>query len=150
MATKVPVENSQADIRRSVMKYLERGYTISEVKDDEGVERAIVEFRREGVLVRISAEVPPPDMRKIDATARRARSRSKDEIEFEAREQLRRETWRSIALGVDARLRAVDAGVSTFEQAFMADIVIDEAIGETLYERLKGGGQAQLSAGSLS
>jgi hypothetical protein len=50
-------------------------------------------------------------------------------------EQARRQKWRSLLLLVKAKLEAVDAGIVTFEQAFVGDIVMSD--GKTVWERVR-------------
>lgn len=49
-----------------------------------------------------------------------------------AYEQAIRQRWRALALVVKAKLEAVEAGISTFEQEFYANLVLPS--GETVYE----------------
>lgn len=138
--TSIPVEKSQADIRAAVMRYLNRGYSIEERVEDDGTEQAVVQFARGEIVVRIVAEVELPDSGEIMQRSRRARTKTAQEIEQEFREQNRKQTWHAIAGSVRARLHAVDRGVSTFEQAFLADIVSSDGK-RTVFEVLRASGE---------
>jgi hypothetical protein len=52
------------------------------------------------------------------------------------RPQSQRQKWRALLLLVKAKLEAVDANISTFEEAFLADIVMPD--GRTVYETTRG------------
>lgn len=55
-----------------------------------------------------------------------------EQISHERWEQACRQAWRALALVVKAKLEAVAAGITTFEEEFMAHIVMPG--GQTLYE----------------
>jgi hypothetical protein len=50
--------------------------------------------------------------------------------------QSQRQKWRALLLLVKAKLEAVDAKISTFEEAFLADIVMPD--GRTVYDATRG------------
>lgn len=53
-------------------------------------------------------------------------------------DQARRQRWRSLLLAIKAKLAAVDDGIETFEQAFLAHIVMPDGltVGEHTHERI--------------
>ena len=53
-------------------------------------------------------------------------------------DQDRRQRWRALLLSVKAKLAAVDAGIETFEQAFLAHIVMPDGltVSEHTHERI--------------
>lgn len=54
-------------------------------------------------------------------------------------EQVRRQRWRALLLAIKAKLAAVDDGIETFEQAFLAHIVMPDGltVGEHTHERIE-------------
>lgn len=52
-----------------------------------------------------------------------------------ANDQAKRQKWRALLLLVKAKLEAVDAKITTFEEAFLADIVMSD--GKTVWERVR-------------
>ncbi len=54
----------------------------------------------------------------------------------QAWEQACRQRWRALVLVVKAKLEAVETGITTFEQEFMAHIVLPD--GKTVGERVRG------------
>ena len=53
-------------------------------------------------------------------------------------DQARRQRWRALLLSIKAKLAAVDDGIETFEQAFLAHIVMPDGltVGEHTHERI--------------
>lgn len=144
MSTTVAVEKSQASIRTTLVAYIAEGYKIEERRDVGGQEWALVEWGWRGQRVRFEVAVDRPDSGEVSRLTRRARTRTAAEIEEDAREALRRESWRALSRSIDARMRAVNAGVETFEEAFLAHLVTPD--GEQLYEQLRNSEQgARLS-----
>jgi hypothetical protein len=60
-------------------------------------------------------------------------------------EQEAKRIWRVLAWNLKARLEAVEEGVETFEEAFLAHL-LDERTGETVYEQLVRTGTVELGA----
>jgi len=104
--TRVPPEKSRADIERCVRKYGASGF----VSGWQG-DAVRIEFLARDRHIRMSMTEPPG-------------------------EQPRRSKWRSLLLLVKAKLEAVDAKITTFEEAFLGDIVMPD--GRTVYEATKG------------
>jgi hypothetical protein len=49
-----------------------------------------------------------------------------------ARAQLERTRWRTLLLGIKARMAEIECGIATFEQAFLAETILGD--GRTVYE----------------
>jgi hypothetical protein len=103
--TKVAVEDTKFHIERLVTKYGAKGF----VAGWQG-SQARVEFLVQGRHIRLIMVVPD--------NAQAARSR-----------------WRALYLVVKAKLESVEAKISTFEQAFAADIVMPS--GKTVWEEIR-------------
>jgi hypothetical protein len=103
--TRVPVEKTKADIERLVKRYGAKGF----VGGWQG-NQARIEFLAADRHIRFSVFVPD-------------------------NEQMARQKWRALLLLVKAKLEAVDAKITTFEQAFVGDIVMPS--GKTVWEEIR-------------
>ncbi len=109
--TSVNSDKSRAEIRRTLSRYGATSYI-----DAEGPGKAVIMF--EAFSRRIKMELPlpaPADFEKSPA----GRKWSKEQGRV-AWERAGRQRWRALALVVKAKLEAVESGVATFEQEFLA------------------------------
>lgn len=97
---------------------------------DTDATSATIGFTIAGRSVRMS--VPMPDRRQIPRYTATNRTRSEVAITAEW-DQLVRERWRALALVVKAKLTAVEAGISTVEREFLADVVLTDE-GRTVHD----------------
>jgi len=106
--TSVPVSRSRDEIERTLTRY---GADAFGYGWDAG--RAVVSFRAQGRYIRFSMEVPESPQRE-------------------------RQRWRALLLVVKAKLEAVDSGITTFEQEFLAHIVLPDnrTVGEWITPQL--------------
>lgn len=132
--TNVPVAKSRAEIESIVTRYgaqrfasmLEHG-------------RALIMF--EANQRRICFELPLPHqsafkVRKVNTSHGHFREVERSGIEIEkAWEQACRQRWRALALVIKAKLEAVEAGISEFEDEFLSHIVMPN--GKTVGRWLK-------------
>lgn len=140
--TGVPVYKSRAEIEAITGKY---GATRFASMFEEG--RAIIMFEAEGR--RVMFELPLPD-RKSFAQETQTYHRNgvpKTKVvevppaqQEKKWEQACRQRWRALALVIKAKLEAVDTGITTFEDEFLAHIVLPD--GKTVGKWFK----AQLAA----
>jgi hypothetical protein len=100
--TTVTVEKSRAEIERVVKRYGAKGF----VSGWQG-DAVRIEFLARDRHIRMTMTEP-------------------------LAEQPKRSKWRSLLLLVKAKLEAVDAKITTFEEAFLSDIVMPD--GRTVYE----------------
>lgn len=108
--TSVPVRQSRADIENILAKY---GATTFGFAVEPG--RALVTFTYGQRRVRFVLPVPEGPGDKV---AQQQRSR-----------------WRSLLLCIKAKMESVVSRIETFEEAFLAHIVMDD--GETVYEKMR-------------
>jgi hypothetical protein len=103
--TKVPVMQSRSEIERLLGKYkcLQFGTAV-----DYMALKARVQFTAHQRIVRFVVSLPDPKKFKFEAS----------------REQEERRIWRSLLLVIKAKLEAVASGISTFEEEFLAQIVM--------------------------
>lgn len=116
--TSVNSEQSRNEIERTIQRYggSEFGYMNSQT-------HAFVMFMACDRRVQFALELPDRNSRDFTHTEARGTERS-DKGKREAYEKAIRQKWRALALCVKAKLEAVDAGITTFEDEFMAHIVL--------------------------
>lgn len=115
--TKVTVDKSRAEIERTLQRY---GASSFAYGWDAG--RAMVQFVHDGRQVRFTLPMPDRNDRKFTIT-KQNRYRSED-VAYQMWEQACRQRWRALALVVKAKLEAVDCGITTFEDEFLAHLVL--------------------------
>lgn len=140
--TSVSVARSQEEIQRLVRKHGAR--KVGTYSDDEA---AIVTFQTREHTVKFRIPMPGPDDARVVAAASKSHRARNEAMEI-ALEAEQRRRWRALVLVIKARLEAVNEGVETFEEAFLAHIVTPG--GATIIEELrrieKSSGQRLLSA----
>lgn len=124
--TTVNAAKSRAEIETTLMKYGATGFVYG-YQDT----RAMIEFIMKQKKIRISLELPARDDPKFRRSPGGRNWRDEDQA-YKAWEQSTRQCWRSLALIIKAKLVAVAEGIKTFEQEFMADIVMPD--GRTVAE----------------
>ena len=147
--TSVSVERSQGEIRKLLGKHGAGRFAFGEERDDVGQRWAGVSFTYGGRAVRMRVALKLVDEREVQAKAKRARAKTVNEIRDEAYEQEEKRIWRVLSWNLKARMVAVEEGVETFEEAFLAHL-IDERTGRTVYEELAEHGRVELAAPLLA
>jgi len=119
--TTVSAEKSRAEIEATLLRYgaTRFAYMI-------GGDRAQIAFEANGRLLRFELPLPDPKDRAFTHMRRRggypiARSEGAARAAYD---QALRQRWRALALCIKAKLEAVEARISTFEDEFLAHIVI--------------------------
>lgn len=123
--TSVPADRSRSEIERTLQRYGADSFMYGY----QGTQAA-VGFQMNGRHVRFVIPVPDRDDPEFTLTPTgRERSAS---AALEAWEQATRQRWRALALVVKAKLEAVDAGISEFDEEFLAHIVLPngQSVGE--------------------
>ncbi|MDE2096942.1 MAG: hypothetical protein KGL39_06820 [Patescibacteria group bacterium] len=130
--TSVSPEKSRAEIE-SVLKR----YGADQFAYALDSEKAIVGFRAKGRRVRFLLPlIPHKAKRPMGARAAQAWE-----------EQAVRSAWRALVLSIKAKLQAVESGIVTFEEEFMAQLV--SGSGRTLGEEILPQYQAQIENGKV-
>lgn len=126
--TDVPVEKSRAEIERLIVRY---GATSTAFMNGPG--RAMIAFEASGR--RILFELPLPDQadKRFERDGRN--SVRGPEKRYAAWEQACRQKWRALALVIKAKLEAVASGITTFEDEFLAHIVMPD--GQTVGQHVR-------------
>jgi hypothetical protein len=134
--TEVSVSRSKAEIEELLMRYGADQF-VSGWESPEAGEgaRAVIGFRAEGRNVRFELPLPRRDDQAFSRTPT-GRQRKNPEDAQRAWEQAQRQRWRALALVVKAKLEAVETGITTFEEEFLAHIVIPGS-GKTIGEWIR-------------
>lgn len=126
--TEVSVTKSRAEIERLIERY---GATSTAFMNAPG--RAIVCFEASGRRIMFELKLPSIEDKRFQRDGRG--STRTPEKRHEVWEQACREKWRALALVIKAKLEAVEAGITTFEDEFLAHIVMPD--GQTVATHIK-------------
>ena len=148
-STTVPVERSQGEIRKLLIRFGAERLAFGEERDDTGQRWAAVTFQAGAHGVRMRVPLKLVDERTVTAKYQRARLKSRDEIRDQLYDQEERRIWRVLAWNLKARMVAVEEEVETFEEAFLAHL-LDPRTGRTIYESLAEEGRVELAAPLLA
>lgn len=126
--TSVSVEKTRAELETVLRKH---GADAFGYATDSG--RASIQFRFKGKYVRFLLLLPNPEDKKFTRHARYDWQKRTPEAALKLWEQACRAAWRALFLAVKAKLVAVEAGISTFEEEFLARIILPD--GSTVGDR---------------
>lgn len=127
--TKVSPEKSKAEIEKTLRRYGCTGFMYG-----WEVGQAVIAFQAHDKTVKFVLPMPDPDAREFTLTPTgQTRSQSSRE---QAYEQATRQRWRALALAIKAKLEAVEVGIVSFEDEFLAHFVLPG--GQTVGQRLAG------------
>lgn len=139
--TEVSVEKSRAEIEKLITRY---GATATAFMNAPG--RALIMF--EANERRIVFELPLPATNDEQFSRTPAGRRKLDpQRRYEAWEQACRQRWRALALVIKAKLEAVESGITTFEDEFLAHIVMPD--GMSVGKHIKPVIQAWYTSGKM-
>lgn len=154
--TQVPVERSRAEIERTLARYGAERFAYG--WDLTGAVIAFVVTTDAGQKRQVQFRLPLPNRTDPEFTEYK-RGYSTYEREPGAAEKLWeqacRQRWRALNLVVKAKLEAVEAGIATFEDEFLAYTMLPDGgtVGEWLTPQLdslyQGGGLPQLLPGPV-
>lgn len=129
--TSVSADRSEAEIKRVLRNYDEKVKVA--VYSDDG--QAGIMFQMRGRTIRIKLTMPGDD---TFAKTAKGRPRSKTARQAE-REKAVRQRWRALLLVTKAKLEAIESGISTFDDEWLAFFVLpdDTTVGEKLRPQLE-------------
>lgn len=115
--TEVPVERTKAEIERLVVE--KHGADQYMTGQQLNPPRAMIQFRMENRIIRFELPLPLDPRDPVGNQSKRTA-------------QQMRTRWRALLLVIKAKLEAVERGVTTFEEEFLAHIVMpgDKTIGQ--------------------
>ncbi len=115
--TQVDASRSIGEIEKTITRYGADQFVYGR---DDKASRAFIGFRIDLVSVKINFAIP--DKSQYNKTEK-GRDRNENQI-FMEWQKAYRQRWRAVALVVKAKLEAVDSGISTIEQEFLAFILL--------------------------
>lgn len=120
--TKVPVSNTINEIRRMLEKHQATGFAFGEQSG-----QSVIMFEMQHRRVKFILPMPA---RPRDGASRAAMA---------AHDQQVRSRWRSMGLAIKAKLECVERDISTFEEEFMAHVVLPNGrtIGEVMLPQIE-------------
>ena len=118
--TTVASDASRAEIERTLARYGAASFMYGWDRD-----QALIGFVADGRQVKFLLPLPARDAREFTHTPARGNRRSPAEAD-KAWEQAVRQRWRALALVIKAKLEAVAAGITEFEDEFLAHIVLPD------------------------
>jgi hypothetical protein len=103
--------------------------------------RAIVGFILRERQIRFVVEMPDREDRQFKWTNHSSPRRRTVNQQIEAYEQAVRQRWRALNLVIKAKLEAVEAGISTFDVEFMAQLVLpnNQTVADAVLPRILDG-----------
>lgn len=115
--TSVSAEQSRMEIERLLRKYEADQFMYGHDGD-----RALVMFRMHGRHIRFVLSLPTEEEHML-TPARRRRTATQAKA---ATEQATRQRWRALKLVIQAKLEAVASGIVSFEEEFLAQIILPD------------------------
>lgn len=125
--TTVDVGKSQAEIQSILKRYGATGYAYA-----EEMSRAGIKFKIQDRMVRFILPLPTPMDEEFKRDGRGYARKPNQKIEVCEAEARRR--WRCLVLCIKSKLECVASGVVTFEEEFMAHLVLPG--GQTMAEQV--------------
>lgn len=130
--TSVSVDKSKSEIEAILVRYGATEFAYGSTGSS-----AQVGFKANDRMVRFILPLPDRNAKEFTHTPSRGRPRHSDEA-FRAWEQACRQRWRALALCIKAKLEAVASGITTFEDEFLAHIMLPggQSVGSWLRPQL--------------
>lgn len=124
-STTVAPEKTRAEIERTLQRYGCDGFAFAWEGD-----KAMIAFKANDRTVRFVVPIPDRDEFKTTPTGQYRHSAQVDK----AYDQGIKQRWRALSLVIKAKLEAVESGVVTFEDEFLAHFVLPggETVGDAI------------------
>lgn len=116
--TTVSAERSRAEIEKTLQKYGADQFMYGW----NGLD-AIVGFKMNEKVIRFKLCMPDKKDEKFTYTPS-GRERRDSNASYKAWEQATRQRWRALCLVIKAKLEAIESGITTFEEEFLAHILL--------------------------
>jgi hypothetical protein len=111
--TKVPVTQTQNEIKQLLSKHNADGFAMGESQ-----KIGMVMFQMKNRQIKITLPLPVEGVTKDN--------KSKQLLNANKIKQLERSRWRALLLTIKAKLEAVEIGISTFEDEFLAHVILPD------------------------
>lgn len=134
-STNVSSELSRLEIEKILIKYGADNFAYATTNG-----KALIGFTMHGKQVKFLLPLP---LKEEFALTEKGRERTENS-QYEAWQQACRQRWRALKLVIQAKLEAVECGISVFEEEFMANIVLPggQTVGDFMKPQIE---QAYLS-----
>jgi len=122
--TDTSVESSRIEIERTLTRYGAEHFAYMNSPD-----KAVVGFQIENLRVRFDMPMPKRDERVFTHYSRGKSGmvyQRSDSAAFAEWQQACKQRWRALALVIKAKLEACECGIATFEDEFLAYIVLPD------------------------
>jgi hypothetical protein len=122
--TEVSVNSSRDEIERTLKRYGADGFAYGWAES-----RALVQFKLHGRAIQFLLPLPDPAEKRFthrqvnQHSALKARTPADAEKQWE---QACRQRWRALALAIKAKLETVESGITTFEEEFLAHVILPD------------------------
>ncbi len=116
--TAVSPDRSRSEIEQTLLRYGAEQFLYGWSGN-----AAMIGFSYKGRTVKFRLPLPARDDPKFTETPARGRRRS-NETQIALWEQACRQSWRALCLVIKAKLEAVESGITTFEDEFLAHFVL--------------------------
>ena len=140
------MEDSEAEIKKTLRKYGAEGY-MSGFRDNQ----ALIAFQVRGKSVRFVLTLPSPTEKQfteyqLGRSFKTTYTRTPDAAK-KLYEQACRQRFRALALCIKAKMEAVECGIVTFEQEFLAHFVMPDGrnLGDHVIPQLNSGQMPKLT-----
>jgi hypothetical protein len=132
--TSVSVERSRTEIERTLQRYGATKFVYGWDQEEAVIAFVVTNSSGQMRQVRFKVGVPTKDSFRTTPTGRR-RTPAQQEKEWE---QAQRQRWRALLLVIKAKLEAIEAGIATFEDEFLAYTMLPsgETVGEWMHPQL--------------
>lgn len=131
--TDVSAEQSRLEIERTLRRWNADAFMYGQDRD-----RAIVGFMLRGRQIRFEVAVPDRADKAFKWTNHNPPRRRTLRQEEDAYQQSIRQRWRALNLVIKAKLEAVESGIATFENEFLAQLVLPNGmtVGDAVTPRI--------------
>lgn len=136
--TTVSVEKSRMEIEKMLHKYGATDFATGWAKGASGlVTSAMIGFSCRDRMVRFVLPILTKDDKRICRD--KNNWKYSDSVIEQRWQQDQRSRWRALALVIKAKLEAVESGITTFEQEFLAHIVMPggQTVGDQITARIE-------------
>ncbi len=127
--TRVPAERSKAEVEKLLMRWGADHFSSAWAP-----KKAIIMFRMNERFIRIEMPMPTLEPATPSWDRKDGLYYSQDKVDQEIRRR-----WRAMILYVKAKLESVESGIVSFEEAFMAHVVMPnkQTVGQVLLPQIK-------------
>lgn len=118
--TDVPVERTMEEIRAVLKRYQAKSFIAGEIDN-----RVVVMFEAHERRIRFACPLPNLSDPEFQASVGNQFAKKGEPLQAKY-EQAIRQRHRALMLAIKAKLESVESGIETFEEAFMAQIVLPD------------------------